>query len=98
MPAPGSTPDPSHYPDGLGFSGSKLLCKSLTCFRAFFRNSLRARSAGALTALLLASGTSVPDVFEHVLAQCLSRKLLVAISGLSLPCLFVFCLAPFSRN
>lgn len=26
-------------------------------------------SAGALTALLLASGTSVPDVFEHVLAQ-----------------------------
>ncbi|CAE7531917.1 PPR10 [Symbiodinium natans] len=48
MPAPGSTPDPSHYPDGLGFSGS---------------------SAGALTALLLASGTSVPDVFEHVLAQ-----------------------------
>lgn len=48
MPAPGSSPDPSHYPDGLGFSGS---------------------SAGALTALLLASGTSVPDVFEHVLAQ-----------------------------
>ena len=27
-------------------------------------------SAGALTASLLASGTSVPDVFEHVLAQC----------------------------
>eukprot|EP00434_Breviolum_minutum_P036365 symbB.v1.2.032217.t1/scaffold3836.1/size49507/2 len=26
-------------------------------------------SAGALTASLLASGTSVPDVFEHVLAQ-----------------------------
>lgn len=40
--------DPSHYPSGLGFSGS---------------------SAGALTASLLASGTSVPDVFEHVLAQ-----------------------------
>ena len=29
------------------------------------------RSAGALTASLLASGTSVPDVFEHVLAQWL---------------------------
>ena len=70
MPAPGSSPDPSHYPDGLGFSGSKLFRMSRTCLRAFgFRNSLSARSAGALTALLLASGTSVPDVFEHVLAQ-----------------------------
>lgn len=32
------------------------------------------RSAGALTASLLASGTSVPDVFEHVLAQCLGLE------------------------
>eukprot|EP00931_Biecheleriopsis_adriatica_P005558 TRINITY_DN107058_c0_g1_i1.p1 TRINITY_DN107058_c0_g1~~TRINITY_DN107058_c0_g1_i1.p1 ORF type:complete len:729 (-),score=133.62 TRINITY_DN107058_c0_g1_i1:96-2225(-) len=48
MPRPDGAPDPSTFPEALGFSGS---------------------SAGALTALLLASGTSVPDVFEHVLAQ-----------------------------
>lgn len=110
--------DPSHYPSGLGFSGSTLgrsvvihsmfwtahpmmklnmivyflhiihiflgawmfpLYQLYHVSPPFFNKGnlgslgfpLDPRSAGALTASLLASGTSVPDVFEHVLAQYL---------------------------